>query len=56
MSITAYSTYAVQVNSDSVDEAFCKKQVESFLKQKEIMHTKLNKKKKKVTKIYANSY
>jgi len=50
MSITAYSTYAVQVKSDSLDEAFCKKQVESFLKQEEIMHTKLNKKKKEVTK------
>ncbi len=51
MSITAYSTYAVQVNSDSVDEAFCKKQVESFLKQKEInAQQNSNKKKKEVTK------
>lgn len=50
MSITAYSTYAVNVNSNARDEEFLKKQIESFLKRKEILHTKLNKKKKEVTK------
>ncbi len=49
MSITAYSTYAVQVNSDSVDEAFCKKQVESFFKSKKenYAHKNSNKKEKR---------
>lgn len=50
MSITAYSQYAVQVQSNVVDETFCRKQMDTFLNRKEILHTKLNKRKKEVTK------
>lgn len=50
MSITAYSTYAINVNSNARDEDYLKKQIQNFLNRKEILHTKLNKRKKKVTK------
>lgn len=50
MSITAFSLYAVQVKSDTIDESFCRKQIESFMNRQEILHTKLNKRKKEVTK------
>jgi len=50
MSVTAYSLYAVNVKSDARDEDYLKKQIQNFLSRDEILHTKLNKKNKEVTK------